>query len=96
LASSNNAAVPTSASCTAGSSSGSMQSVCDVLCVYEPGQIGAVVAQAWPGRQRGHQPTSILVAGALTVGRLPWQFAQCSHCRGSAGSNVKLWQDSSA
>jgi hypothetical protein len=61
LACSNNA-VPGVSGSNAGSNC--MQGVCGVTggwCGVE--RIGAVVAQAWPGRQRGYQPTSILVAG---------------------------------
>jgi hypothetical protein len=32
--------------------------------LQEPGRVGAVLLEAWPGRQRGYQPSSILVAGA--------------------------------
>lgn len=94
LVCSNNAVMPASTSCTAGSSSSSMQSVCDVMSVYEPGQIGAVVAQAWPGRQRGHQPTSILMAGALTVCASHLQPAAVySPCRFILlRSNHRLWR----
>lgn len=68
LACSNNAAVPgsTSAAVMSSSSSGGVQSEV-LLGLCEPGHIGAVVAQAWPGRQRGHQPTTILVAGVLVL-----------------------------
>lgn len=75
---SNNAAAPDGViEAFAGSSSTtSMHNICEVLSVYEPEQIGAVVAQAWPGRQRGYQATSILVAGMsssdLVLRTLQW------------------------
>jgi len=55
----NHAAAPASSSSSSGCTAA--LSLCDAR------SIGAVVAQAWPGRQRGYQPTSIMVAGTLLL-----------------------------
>jgi hypothetical protein len=65
---SNNAAVLGACEGARSDGGGALQSMWDVSshCAAAAEHIGAVVAKAWPGRQRGFQPTSILVAGVHT------------------------------
>lgn len=45
-----------------------------VAAAVVPQRVGAVVVQAWPGRQRGYQPRQLLVAGGYA------QLLLCVYC----------------
>jgi hypothetical protein len=73
---SNNAALQGSSSgggcgSSGGSTGAALVSPCAVPEWCDAGRVGAVVVQAWPGRQRGQQLTAILVAGGSHM--LPWK-----------------------